>query len=306
MEPLREVGLVGLGLMGSAMTARLVPAGITVVGYDRLATSRRTHEAQGGVTADSAAEVAARCRVVLLSLPDGQVSSEVIFGEDGLTGGAKDDLLVMDTSTIHPEEAVAAAAGLAAVGIKFCDAGISGSSNVVANGGSLGIVGGSSEDFPLAKQVLDSICREVLHVGGHGDGMLAKLVINAVLTINRFAVAEGLVLAETMGMDPQQMFNVLGKSIANSDALGIWGQRMIDRTYDPPSSRVRQHNKDAQIILDLGRQYGAPMLAFSQINHVVQAALANGFAEADNASVAEMLRMLAGMQTVVGPSEEAR
>jgi 3-hydroxyisobutyrate dehydrogenase-like beta-hydroxyacid dehydrogenase len=290
----RDVGLVGLGLMGSAMTGRLVAAGVTVVGYDPVEQAREAHLRNGGEVAASPAEVARRCPVVLLSLPNGQVSAEVLFGDAGVTAGAPDGLLVVDTSTIGPEEAESAAARLAVDGIGFCDAGISGSSNVVARGGSLGIVGGDASGFARAEPVLAAICREVMHVGGHGDGMRAKLVINAVLTINRFAVAEGLVLAEKMGMDSGQVLDVLAASIANSDALGIWGRRMVDRSYDPPASRIRQHNKDAQITLGLGRRYGAPLLVTAQINHVVQMALANGLGDADNSAVAEVLRMLAG------------
>ena len=289
-----EVGLVGLGLMGSAMTGRLVAAGFPVVGFDPVREAREAHVRNGGAVATSPADVARRCGVVLLSLPNGQVSAEVLFGAEGVTAGASDGLLVVDTSTIGPEEAETAAGRLAAAGIGFCDAGISGSSNVVARGGSLGIVGGDAPAFARAEPILAAICREVMHVGGHGDGMRAKLVINAVLTINRFAVAEGLVLAEKMGMDSGQMLDVLAASIANSDALGIWGRRMADRHYDPPASRIRQHNKDAQITLGLGRQYGAPLLVTSQINHVVQMALANGLGDADNSVVAEVLRMLAG------------
>lgn len=296
MSERREVGLVGLGLMGSAMTKRLVSAGFAVTGFDPLPAARSAHVENGGESVDSPAEVARRCRVVLLSLPNGQVSHEVIFGPDGLTSAARDDVLVVDTSTIDPAEAQRAAAELTPLGWGFCDAGISGSSNVVASGGSLGIVGGDDAGYALVEPVLAAICREVVHVGGHGDGMRAKLVVNAVLTINRFAVAEGLVLAEKMGMAPQQMLDVLKASIANSDACGIWGQRMVDRAYDSPNSRIRQHNKDAQITLALGRQYGAPMLVTAQINHVVQMALANGLGDADNAVVADVLRMLAGVK----------
>ena len=169
---------------------------------------------------------------------------------------------------------------------------------MVERGGSLGIVGGDAEQFAVAAPFLEAICREVMHVGGHGDGMRAKLVINAVLTTNRFAVAEGLVLAESMGMSSQQTLDVLRSSIANSDTAGIWGQRMVDRTFEPPMSRVRQHNKDAQIILDLGREHGAAMLALSQINHVVQIALANGLGDADNSVVSDVLRMLAGLDVL--------
>ena len=304
MSAKQDVGLVGLGLMGTAIGTRLLAAGHTVVGFDPDEAARSAHLERGGEVAQSAAEVASRCRLVVLSLPNGQVTHQVCFGPDGLSEAAHEGLVVVDTSTILPQQAVEAAAGLAEVGVRFYDAGLSASSNLVARGEALGIVGGEAEDYPLVEEVLRPVCKEVMHVGGHGDGMRAKLVINLVLTINRFAIAEGLVFAEKLGMDGNQVLPVLQASIARSKAMDIWGQRMIDREYDPPNSRIRQHNKDAQLTLGLGREHGAPLLVTSQINHVVQTALANGYGDADNAAISEMLRMFAGVEPVVWPPEE--
>jgi 3-hydroxyisobutyrate dehydrogenase-like beta-hydroxyacid dehydrogenase len=238
--------------------------------------------------------------VIVLSLPSGKVTLEVCLGADGLVHHASPGALVIDTSTVHPREAAAAAEGLAAAGIHFADAGVSGSSNNVAAGEGLAIVGVDAQHFPTAAAVLSAFCSEVLHVGGTGDGMRAKLVINAVLALHRSALAEGLVLAERLGVDAGRMLGVLQRSLAYSKAMDVWGPRMVARDYTP-TSRLRQHNKDAQIILELAREHGAPMLGLSQANHIVQIGLANGYGEADNAVLAEILRMLAGVDPVPPP-----
>jgi 3-hydroxyisobutyrate dehydrogenase-like beta-hydroxyacid dehydrogenase len=291
-----KVGLVGLGLMGTAMSSRLLAAGHEVVGYDVDDRARDAHAARGGALAASPADVAARCRVVILSLPNAQVSRSVCFESGGLAEGLSDDSIVVETSTVLPRDAEAMAAELAEKGAHFADAALSGHSEMVARGDTLGMVGGDPSDLAVVEPTLDPFCRAVMHVGGHGDGMRAKIVVNEILTINRFAVAEGLVLAEKMGMDVGRVLEVLRASAAYSKAMDMWGDRMVERRYTEPASRLDSHSKDARLTIQLGREHQAPMLLTTQINQVVQGMLANGLADLDNSSVVEALRTLAGIE----------
>lgn len=290
----KVVGLVGLGLMGSAMTTRLVASGYAVHGFDPAADACDAHVARGGELGSSPADVAARSPVVLLSLPNGQVSHSVCFDSDGVAAGARAGGLVVETSTVRPDEAGATATELASHGVRFADAALSGHSEMVGRGDALGMVGGEKADVAVIEPILDAFCREVRHVGGHGDGMRAKIVVNEILSINRFALAEGLVLAEKLGVDAGEMLGVLQASAAYSKAMDMWGRRMVDHDYSDAVSRINSHNKDAQLTMQLGREHGAPMLLTSQINQVVQVAIANGLSEADNSCVMEVLRGLAG------------
>ncbi len=289
------VGLVGLGLMGTAMSTRLLAAGYGVVGSDPAADARAAHEARGGTLAETPADVASACRVVILSLPDGQISRSVCMDAGGVREGATAETIVVETSTTLPEDAAATATALRALSIEFLDAALSGSSDMVARGDTLGMVGGAVAALAVAEPILRTFCKEVRHVGGTGDGLRAKLVVNQVLSLNRFALAEGLVLAEKMGLDLEQMLGVLQASAARSKAMDMWGQRMVDRRYSEPVSRIRMHNKDAQLTIDVGRRYGAPMLATTQLNAIVQLALANDLGEADNSVIIEVLRRMAGI-----------
>lgn len=294
------VGLVGLGLMGTAMTTRLRAAGRGVVGFDVSADACEAHRARGGDVAESPAGVAARCRLVILSLPSGQISRGVCLDPDGLVEGGQPGTVVLETSTVDPEDAESLGSDLHRRGFAFLDAALSGSSDMVARGDTLGIVGGDAGALEVARPVLSAFCREVRHVGGMGDGMRAKLVVNLILALNRFALAEGLVLAEKMGLDTDQMLAVLQASAAYSRAMDMWGGRMVERRFTEPVSRMRMHNKDAQLTLAVGRRHGAPMFATTQLNGFVQAALARGMGESDNSAIIEVLRMLGGLG--VGPA----
>ncbi|HYJ70013.1 MAG TPA: NAD(P)-dependent oxidoreductase [Nocardioidaceae bacterium] len=294
---MQAIGLVGLGLMGSAMSTRLLSAGHTVVGYDVAPAARDAHAARGGEVVGAAGEVAARCRVVILSLPNGQISRSACFDPDGVAAGVHEGSVVVETSTVLPDEAERMASDLVASGAGFTDAALSGHSEMVGRGDALGMVGGEASDAAVVTPILDAFCRKVMHVGGHGDGMRAKIVVNQILTINRFAVAEGLVLAEKLGVDVGRMLEVLRSSAAYSKAMDMWGDRMVDRRYTDPASRVNSHDKDARLTLQLGREHHAPMLLTSQVNQIVQSMLASGMADLDNSSVVEALRGLAGIET---------
>jgi 3-hydroxyisobutyrate dehydrogenase-like beta-hydroxyacid dehydrogenase len=289
------VGLVGLGLMGTAMSTRLLADGYPVVGFDPAAGARAAHEARGGTVVDSAAAVASAARVVLLSLPNGQISHSVCFDAGGIRDGATAETIVVETSTALPEDAEANAAALHGASIDFLDAALSGSSDMVARGETLGMVGGDAAALEVVEPILRSFCKEVRHVGGTGAGMRAKLVVNQVLSLNRFALAEALVFAEKMGLDLDQMLGVLQSSAAYSKAMDMWGRRMVERRYSDPVSRIRMHNKDAQLTMQTGRRHGAPMLATTQLNAIVQLALANDLGEADNSVIIEVLRRMAGL-----------
>jgi 3-hydroxyisobutyrate dehydrogenase-like beta-hydroxyacid dehydrogenase len=297
------VGLIGLGLMGTAMSTRMLAAGHHVVGFDVSSAAREAHEARSGEVAAASAGAVARCRLVILSLPSGQISRSVCLDPDGLAEAARPGTVVIETSTVDPEEAEHLATELRARGLVFCDAALSGSSEMVAGGDTLAMVGGDATAVDVARSILSAFCREVRHVGGVGDGMRAKLVVNQILALNRFALAEGLVLAEAMGLDLEQMLAVLQASAAYSRAMDMWGRRMVERRFDEPVSRVRMHNKDAQVTLAVGRRHRAPMFATTQLNAFVQVALANGLGEADNSAIIEVLRTMAGLTAGMVPGD---
>jgi 3-hydroxyisobutyrate dehydrogenase-like beta-hydroxyacid dehydrogenase len=289
-----SVGVIGLGLMGSAIAGRLLDAEFAVYGYTRGTAARDALAARGGTPCASAAEVASHCSVVMLSLPDGATSQSVCEAPEGLIEGGDTETLVVDTTTTSPEEAEGLAAALRVAGIGFLDAGLSGSSNAVAHGAVLALVGGRADDFTRASPALQTFCTKLVHVGDAGNGMRAKLVVNYVHAINRLALAEGLVLTEMMGMDLEQMLDILGSSAASSRAIDTWGQQMVHARHYPPLSRVRTSMKDAELISELARAHQAPTPAWTQFVEVLRSAVSGGLGDADNSAIVEVLRRRAG------------
>ncbi len=194
-----RLGLIGVGLLGGAMAERLVGRGVGVLGSDLDPSRREALRGMGGEVAPSACEVARSCDRVILSLPTSDVAAEVVAQvEASLRPGAT----IIDTTTGEPADAVAMGARLAARGVAYLDATVSGSSEQARRGEVVVMVGGDPRSFADCRDVFDAIARAAFHVGPVGAGARMKLATNLVLGLNRAALAEGLAFARRMGLDP--------------------------------------------------------------------------------------------------------
>ncbi len=293
-----KIGLVGLGLMGSALSANLIREDFEVQGYDIDDTRMRELEERGGAPAASPAGAATGVRFVLLSLMHSGVVREVCFGPGGLAEGAEEGLIVIDTTTARPEDSVEIAAELRKRGVGFLDATLSGTSAMAWERDIVAMVGGEAADYAQARPVLDAIARSSYHLGPNGAGARTKLIVNLVLGLNRLALAEGLVLGMKVGMEMETLLAVLKDSAAYSKAMEKRGERMIRAEYYPPIAFIHQHHKDVRLMLEQGLRFGAPMLLTSVHQQVLQAAEAGGLREADTSAVIEVLRRLAGIPSI--------
>ncbi len=290
-----KIGLVGVGLMGSAMSEQLIDAGYEVQGYDIDTKRLNDLEERGGKAASSPGEAASGARFVILSLMTSDIIRGALFGKDGIAEANSGELIVIDTSTSRPEDSIRNAEDLKARGIGFVDASLSGSSPMIREKKIVAMVGGEKADFDRVKPVLENIARAVYHLGPHGAGARTKLIVNLILGLNRLAMAEGLVLGMKSGMDMEMLLTVLKDSFAYSKAMDNRGERMIKANYDDPMSRLKQHHKDVGLMLEQGQKQGSPMLLTSVLNQVLVMAEENGQGDWDTASSVEVLRRMAGI-----------
>jgi 3-hydroxyisobutyrate dehydrogenase-like beta-hydroxyacid dehydrogenase len=288
-----KVGLIGLGLMGTALSANLARAGHDVIGFDTEQARIDELVERGGTAAPSPADAAARSDVLVLSLPNSEIGREVCLGPNGILPGRPS--LVVDTTTARPADSIAIGQGLAEAGVGFLDVTFSGNAAQAAERDIVAMVGGSAEDLREARPVLDAVARSVHHLGPIGAGARTKLVVNLVLGIHRMALAEGLVMGELAGIDLATLLEVLKDGVAYSKAMDVWGPRMVEGDHEPPASRIRQNHKDFRLILEQGQQLGSPTWLASTVRQLLQTAEATGLADADNSAVIEILRRQAGI-----------
>jgi len=206
----KTVGMIGLGLMGTALTERLLEAGYAVWVHNRTRDKAAPLVARGAQWADNPLSV---CDRVLFSLYTTDTVEEVL-GQ--LNGGLRPGQILIDTTTGEPEQTVRLGARLAARGVQYLDAPISGSSEQTRRGEATAIIGGPEEAFAACRDLFDCCVRQTIYAGPCGSGSRMKLVSNLVLGLNRAALAEGLVFAQTLGIDLHAALQVLIGSMAYS------------------------------------------------------------------------------------------
>jgi 3-hydroxyisobutyrate dehydrogenase-like beta-hydroxyacid dehydrogenase len=296
--PSGTMAVIGLGLMGSRMSAHLLAAGYEVRGYDPDPERATEFEGRGGVVVGSPAEAVQGCCAALLSLPTSDVSREVCLGEDGIARSGVAPLFVYDTTTGRPGDAIEIAAALDEVGVVYSDTTVSGNSEVAEKGELVVMLGGSEEAYLAGRPIFEAIGRSHHYVGPVGSASRMKLIVNHALTVHRMALAEALVVAELAGMDLDTALDVLKDSLAYSKAMDVWGDRMVAGDHEHPYARLRQSHKDARLIVEHGLELGATM----DLAQVAREALAegeeSGLADLDNSSVAEVVRRRAGIGRV--------
>jgi 3-hydroxyisobutyrate dehydrogenase-like beta-hydroxyacid dehydrogenase len=283
------VGVVGLGLVGTALGQRLTNAGFAVLGHDLRPEARAAWAAHGHTVSDTLADLARRCPRVVLAVFDTHGVLQVVEGDGGLLANASPQALI-DCSTGDPEALQALAARLAARGIDFIEAPLSGSSAQIAAGQATALLGADAAALARHAELLQALCPQHLHVGGAGFGARAKLATNLVLGLNRAVLAEGLVFAERLGIAPAVFLQLVLATPARSDAALAKGERMVQGDFDPPQSRIRQHLKDLQLMLAAAQAAGQGLPLTVTHAALLQAAVDNGDGDLDNAAVIRQLR----------------
>lgn len=275
-----SIGLIGLGLLGSAIADRLLAAQYGVVGFDVSEERRRVMLAAGGMCAESAMDVARICPIIVLNLPDSGVVSRVLTE----IRPQLNNHLVIDTTTGAPDDSRLFADQLRRCGSDYLDATVVGSSEQVRQSDAVVLVGGMSTAFDRALPVLRAFSKQQFFTGISGSGATAKLIVNLVLGLNRAVLAEGLHLAKQCGLDQNAMLTILQSGAAWSRVMDTKGRKMIDRDFSP-QARLDQHAKDVGLILELGRTTGAS-LPLSDVHRTLLARASElGFGDRDNSAI---------------------
>lgn len=281
----RQLGLVGIGLLGSALAERLVRGGFRVAGYDLVPERRAAFLQLGGEGLDGAAAVFAGAPRVLLSLPSHR-EVEQVLGE--AAGVLRPGQILVDTSTGDPAAAERAAGELAARGVVYLDATLSGSSAQVRAGSAVVMVGGDRAAYDACADVLGCLGSQRFHTGGPGSGAKMKLATNIVLGLNRAALAEGLAFARGIGLDPAQALAIMRAGPAYSRIMDGKGEKMLKGDFSP-EARLSQHLKDVRLMLEHGAAAGLPMTLSAAHREILEAAEAAGLGALDNSALIKVL-----------------
>jgi 3-hydroxyisobutyrate dehydrogenase len=284
MPPQTPIGLIGVGLMGEVYAQRLIAAGFGVIGFD-VDAERMKRLTQIGGRAGSIADIARQCDPVVLAVFSTDQVEEVV--DQGLMPAAAGKIVIC-TSTCDPDR-IAALGTRVGRDVRFLEVPVSGTSAQVRHGDGVGLIGGDAALAQVAAPVLDALFPKRFHIGQIGDGGRAKLAINLILGLNRLALAEGLVFASRLGLDPAAFLEVARVSAAASQVMDTKGPKMVARDF-APEARVRQTLKDANLMRDQARAIGQELPLLEIHAAVLEACVGHGEGEKDNSIVIEEIR----------------
>jgi len=286
MDPVAHLGIVGLGLVGRALAARAVAAGMTASGYDVAPRALDAARGLGVGTVGELRALVAGSDALLVAVFDGAQLREVV--EQALAHPVRPQL-ILHVVTAEPEISEKLAYRCEAAQVAFVEMPLSGSSREIAAGTALALVGATDEVWALAQPLIEQLAPEHVHVGGPGAGARAKLATNLVLGLNRVALAEGLLFAETLGIEGARFLELLRRSPAFSRAVDTVGPRMVAGEFTTVS-RLSQHHKDLRLMLVEAARAGLDLPLLRAHAALLAEGEAQGKGELVNAAVIAVLR----------------
>ena len=291
-----DLGFIGLGIMGKPMAEHLIKAGHKVLVYDVNAAAVQELAAKGAVACRSSKEVAGKTGIIIIMVPDTPDVEAVLFGKNGLAEGVKAGSIVVDMSSISPIATKEFAKRLAAMGVEMLDAPVSGGQVGAENAALSIMVGGDPKVFEKIKPYFELMGKNIVHIGGNGDGQTCKVANQIVVALTIEAVGEALLFASKAGADPVKVRSALLGGFAQSRILELHGERMIKRTFNP-GFRIRLHQKDLNLALQAARSMGLSLPNTATAQELFNAVAAQGGIDLDHSAMVLALEKLAN-QTV--------
>lgn len=294
MEKMGKVGFIGLGIMGKPMAKNLLKAGVELMVNDLNMNAVDEAVAAGGVFADYET-IGKECDIICTILPNGAIVQSVLFGEKGIASFLTEGKLVCDFSSVTPVESKQCYEKLAAKGVGFVDAPVSGG-EPGAIAGTLAIMcGGEQADFDKMQPIFEAVGSSSLLIGASGSGSVTKLANQVIVNLNIAAVSEALVLATKAGADPMKVYKAIRGGLAGSAVLDAKAPLMCTRNFQP-GGKISINHKDIKNVLATAHTIDVPMPFTAQLFEVQQALKVSGHFNDDHGGYVQYFEQLAQIE----------
>jgi len=291
-----QIGLIGLGDMGSEMAHHLLSAGHTLSAFARGERSR-AHAGRLGIQVHaSPAEVARASEIVITMVTTSRDVESVALGTDGLIHGASPGLVYVDMSTISPTIARDVARQLGERGIAMLDAPVSGGVTAARTASLTVFVGGEAEVFQRMRPLLECVAKSIFHMGPLGTGQVTKLANQISQLACLQGAAEALLFAREQGADPGKVREALLTGYGASRMLDALGKKMVERDF-AAGIVAALHHKDIGVVLELAQQSGLPLPVTAQVMQQLNALMGSGYGQQDTSSLLLVLEQMMGLKT---------
>ena len=293
---MKTVGVIGLGIMGSAYVRNLIKNGFQVVGYDLDSARVQALQAEGMQVGKSAVDVASKCTEIITSLPSPQALHQVV-AELAVLGSRLHDIVVADTCTLTMADKVKAMETLHAAGGTLLDTPVSGTGAQAAKGDLIVFASGDAQGVQRMMPVFAGIGRLTHSLGAFGNGSKMKYVANLLVTIHNVSTGEAFAFAQKAGIAPESAYKALFGGAGSSRILEIRGPMMVAGDYETGLSAThRLMHKDISIISEYIDTLGADTPLFHVAAKIHDEAIAQGFEMQDTASVCAVMEQRNGIK----------
>lgn len=290
-----KIGFIGLGIMGMPMSKNLKKAGFDLLAGVRNPARIKEAADSGIAVAESFAQVAQKCDIIVTMLPNSPQVKDLLLGENGIAKEARPGTLFVDMTSGAPGDSREIYAELKKMDLHFIDAPVSGGEPMAVAGTLAIMVGGDEADFERAKPLFAAMGNSATWVGPIGSGNTCKLTNQVIVAANIAALAEGLMLAEKAGADLQKVFEAIKGGLAGSNVMNAKAPMMLADNYKP-GFRIDLHIKDLKNALDTGTLVDAPLPLAQEMLKIMERLSANGSGSCDHSAIAKYYEELGGVK----------
>jgi len=287
-----DVGMVGLGIMGSAMSANLIRAGFKVIGFDVSADRMDAFAKAGGGPARSARELAENADIILSVLPSVAALDQSVSGADGMLASGRAGLILVESSTFPIEDKVRVR-DLCQPSITVLDCPLSGTGAQALTKDLSVYASGDANACARCGPIFEGFARSQHYLGEFGNGSKMKFVANLLVAIHNVSTAEAFVLGMKSGLDPEAILKVVGDGAGSSRMFQVRGPMMVRGEYEPAGMKVDIWQKDMKIISEFAAALGAPTPLLAASAAYYTAAVAQGRGGEDTAAVCAVMEEMA-------------
>jgi L-threonate 2-dehydrogenase len=283
----RTVGIIGLGIMGGAISRNLIERGWAVIGFDTEPLRRRELARSGVTIADGAGSVAARAAIIMTSLPNADAANAVAAQIAGCGQPAR---IVVELSTLTIADKLHFKAILEAAGHIALDCPLSGTGAQAEVRDLVVYASGDSAAIARCRDLFADFAKQSADLGAYGNGSRMKFVANHLVAIHNVASAEAMLLAERAGLDLDQVIEMVAPGAGGSRMFQMRAPMMAKRSYEPATMRISTWKKDMAIIAEFASELGCETPLFTTTQPVYAQAMAMGLGDQDTAAVFEVLK----------------
>ncbi|MEK0330103.1 MAG: NAD(P)-dependent oxidoreductase [Nitrosopumilus sp.] len=286
-----KIGIIGLGMLGNAITLHLLDSGFEVTVYNR--TKEKTIQAKekGAKVVTSPKEVAKNSELIITIVKDAKAVKEISFEKDGIVEGKHSKLIVADMSTINPVESKNITKKFQEYDIHKLDIPVMGGPNVAISGNLVMMASGNKEIFDNCKNVFDKIANKVFFLGESGVAHSVKLAMNLQITMLALALSEGITLVKKADVDPKIFLKILNSTYFKTGMSEKKAYKMIDGKYDITFT-LANLKKDISTITNAAKSLGIELPMIKKAEEVYESAVKEGFGETDYTGIIEYIKKI--------------